>query len=118
MLYVTMARGDIHLIRFQVTDEDTGDISQVDFTEIYFSVKRNALERNVLFQKTLSTGGIAKIGTGDYQIRIEPEDTENLEFNRKYDFDIQIEFEDQIKQTKCGELYLEKEITCSWNEVG
>lgn len=116
MLNITMPRGDIKVIRFQVFDIETGAISQTDFTEIYMSVKNNVYERDVLFQKKLSDGGIEKLGIGDYQIKIEGADTESLRF-RTYPFDIELIYENEIKQTEYGELELTPEVTCKWNEV-
>lgn len=115
---ICMPRGDIRLVRFQVIDDD-GDISDIDFDEIYFTVKKHYSDTNFLFQKRLSTGDIIKINTGDYQIRIEPQDTDNLIINRvgeSYDFDIELRYEDQIKQTFAGEFVLTKEVTHAVNE--
>lgn len=118
MLDITMPRGDIRLIRFQVTDLQTGEVSQIDFTEIYMSVKKSIYDRNVLFQKKLSDGGIEKLNVGDYQIRINPEDTDPLDFNTVYPFDIELVYENEIKQTEYGRLEITPEVTCAWNEVG
>lgn len=117
MLSITMPRGDIKVIRFQVYDLQTGDISQTDFTEIYMSVKNNVYEREVLFQKRLSDGGIEKLGVGDYQIKIDAADTDPLDFNRTYPFDIELIYNNELKQTEYGELELTPEVTCKWNEV-
>lgn len=117
MLSITMPRGDIRLIRFQVNDLQTGELSQIDFTEIYMSVKENIYERDVIFQKKLSDGGIEKLGVGDYQIKLNASDTEPLDFNKIYPFDIELVFEDEVKQTEYGELTLTPEVTCVWNEV-
>ena len=115
---ICMPRGDIKLVRFQVMDED-GNISEVDFDEIYFTVKKRYSDTNYLIQKSLTEGGIIKIDTGDYQLRIEPKDTDSLPINRvgeSYDFDIELIFEDQIKQTFAGEFVLTKEVTHAANE--
>jgi hypothetical protein len=117
MLTITMPRGDIKIVRFQVYDLQTGDLSQTDFTKIYMSVKRTIHERDVLFQKRLSDGGIEKLGTGDYQIKIDGPDTESLNFNTSYPFDIELLYGNEIKQTEYGELELTPEVTCVWNEV-
>ena len=117
MLSITMPRGDIKVIRFQVFDIDTGEISQTDFTEIYMSLKRDIHARDVIFQKRLSDGGIEKLGIGDYQIKIDGPDTDPLEFNKTYPFDIELVYGNEIKQTEYGELELTPEVTCKWNEV-
>lgn len=117
MLNITMPRGDIKVIRFQVFDSQTGEISTTDFSEIYMSVKTTIYARDVLFQKRLSTGGIEKLGIGDYQVKLEGEDTEPLEFNKTYPFDIELVYGNEIKQTEYGELFITPEVTCKWNEV-
>lgn len=117
---ICMPRGDIKLVRFQVNDED-GSLCDIEFDEIYFTVKKQYSDANYLFQKRLSTGGIVKVDTGDYQIKIEPEDTDGLQINKNgewYDFDIQLNYLDQIKQTFVGEFVLTKEVTHASNEGG
>lgn len=117
MLSIIMPRGDIRLIRFQVNDPQTRERSQVDFDEIYMTVKENVYERNYIFQKRISNGGIEKLGVGDYQIRLDASDTDPLDFNKIYPFDIELVYEDEIKQTEYGELKITPEVTCEWNEV-
>ena len=117
MLSITMPRGDIRLIRFQVNDLQTGQLSQIDFDEIYMTTKENIYERGFIFQKRLSNGGIEKLGVGDYQIKLIPSDTESMDFNKVYPFDIELVYEDEVKQTEYGELVLTPEVTCPWNEV-
>ena len=117
MLTVTMPRRDIRLIRFQIYDAQTGQLSAVDFDEIYMSVKKTIYDRDVIFQKRLSNGGIEKLGPGDYQIKIDSEDTSGLNFNLTYPFDIELVYGDEIRQTECGELTITPEVTCAWNEV-
>lgn len=109
-----MPRGDIKWQRFKVLVPD-GSPTNVDFTSIYFTVKRNASETEYLFQKTLKNGEIYKLGPGDYQLKIEPEDTENLAIG-SYKFDIQIRFKDLVKETFVGDFVLKEEITLRENE--
>ena len=114
MLKISIPRGDIRDVRFQIS-EPSGSLSTTDFTEIYFTVKKTANDKNFIFQKTLSGGSIEKIGDGDYQLRIEPRDTNELQFKR-YEFDIELVYENQIKQTEVGILEITKEITAAYNE--
>ena len=116
LLEVSMARGDIHVIHFQVIDEETGMLSDIPFDEIYMSVKKTVYDRDVLFQKKLTDGGIEKITDGDFQVRIDPVDTENLDF-RTYPFDIKVIYGNEIKKTYCGELEITSVVTSKWNEV-
>lgn len=109
-----MPRGDIRLVRFTINDPD-GSVTDIDFTEIYFTVKATARDIAYLFQKRLSTGGIYKLAQGDYQIKIEPEDTQLMTYG-KYKFDIQVHYLDEAKETFVGDFELTEEITFPENE--
>ena len=113
---IALCRGDIKYCRFCVYDEN-GHKSTTDFTEVYFTVKKKFSDRYYLFQKTLTGGTIEKIELGDYQIKIEPQDTNNLQFG-EYKFDIQIQYENAIKETFVGDFVIKPEVTCSNNERG
>lgn len=112
---IIMPRGDIHPVRFQVYETET-QITDIDFTQIYMSCKKSIKDKDVLFQKSLSQGSIVKIGNGDYQFRIEPEDTNSLQFG-EYVFDIELIYKNEIKQTIYGTLRLSEEVTTAENEV-
>ena len=116
---IAMPRGDIKLVRFLVNDRN-GTATDVDFTEIYFTVKKSPKERLYEFQKRLSTGGITKLGLGDYQIKIEPKDTNKMFVNNtrfpNYVFDIQLDYKNFIKETFVGTFVLTDEITYEENE--
>ena len=111
MLQISLPRGDIRNIRFNVT---SGETAYTDFTEVYFTVKSATTKRNLLFQKKLSDGSI--VLDGEYfSTRIESEDTEELEYG-KYVFDIEVVKGDVIKQTTLGELTITPEVTFNENE--
>ena len=116
---IRMPRGDIRLVRFLINDRN-GTATDVDFTEIYFTVKRNKNDRLYEFQKRLSTGGITKLGLGDYQIKIEPKDTNKMLVNNNrfpnYVFDIQLDYKDFIKESFVGTFVLTDEVTYAENE--
>lgn len=118
-MMIRMPRGDIKLVRFLV-NERNGTAADVDFTEIYFTVKRSAKDRLYEFQKRLSTGGITKLGLGDYQIKIEPKDTNKMLVNDtrfpNYVFDIQLDYKDFIKESFKGTFVLTDEVTYAENE--
>ena len=123
-MMIRMPRGDLRLVRFLVNDRN-GTATDVDFSEIYFTVKKSSKDRLFEFQKRLSTGGITKLGLGDYQIRIEPKDTNKMLVNSirfpNYVFDIQVEYENNdhlfIKESFSGSLVLTDEVTYAENEV-
>ena len=118
---ISMPRGDLRLIRFLVNDRN-GTAADVDFTEIYFTVKRSANDRLYEFQKRLSTGGIVKLGDGDYQLRIDPKDTNKMLVNTprfpNYVFDVQLDYKGSfnIKETFTGTFVLTNEVTYAENE--
>ena len=109
-----MSRGDIRYVRFIINDPD-GSATTVDFTEIYFTVKRTAVDRAYQFQKKLSNGGITKLDDGDYQVKIEPQDTGNMAYG-DYKFDVQVIYENELKETFVGKFILTEEITFNENE--
>lgn len=111
MLQISIPRGDIRNVRFKVSD---GTTAYTDFTEIYFTVKKSYDSKQFLFQKKLSDGTIT-LSDDYYNLRIESEDTEGLEY-RKYVFDIEVVKDDIIKQTTLGELNVTPEVTFASNE--
>ena len=113
-MMIRMPRGDIRLVRFLINDPN-GTATDIDFTEIYFTVKKTSKDRLYQFQKRLSTGGIIKLDLGDYQVKIEPEDTAKMLYGN-FKFDIQLLYEDQLKETFVGDFILTDEITFNENE--
>lgn len=111
---IAMPRGDIRLVRFLVNDPN-GTATDIDFTEIYFTVKKSTRDRLYQFQKRLSTGGIVKLELGDYQVKIEPNDTAKMMYG-DYKFDVQLVYEDQLKETFVGDFVLKEEVTFNENE--
>ena len=111
---IRMPRGDIKLVRFLVNDPN-GTATDVDFTEIYFTVKKTTKDRLYQFQKRLSTGGIIKLDLGDYELKIEPADTAKMMYGN-FKFDVQLVYEDQLKETFVGDFILTDEVTFNENE--
>jgi hypothetical protein len=110
-----MRRADIKWVRFLV-NQPNGYATTVDFTNIYFTVKKSAKDRNPLFQKSLKNGTIYKLANGDYQFKIDPADTRRLIVPFDYVFDIQIMYKNIIKETFVGTFALKEEITYEENE--
>lgn len=117
---IAMPRGDIRYIRFYINDPD-GEHTSIDFAEIYFTVKKTTKDVNFIFQKKLSTGDITKLGDGDYQIKIEPQDTNSLVYGQ-YKFDVQVEYQFEteseltIKESFVGDFVITDEVTFYQNE--
>lgn len=49
MLKITLPRGDLQTIFFDITFDDGSEVGELD--EIYFTVKRSYTQTSVLFQK-------------------------------------------------------------------
>lgn len=110
---ITMPRGDIRPVRFVVFDQDETE-TEIEFSEIYFTVKRSYADNNFLFQKKLSDGTITPVPEGGYQLVIESADTDPLRIG-KYVFDIEL-VAPGLKQTTVGDLVLTNEVTFATNE--
>ena len=111
---IRMARGDLESRQFLLKNP-SGETFTTEPDEIYLTVKKTADDRDFIFQKRLSTGGIAKVVTGKYQFTIMPEDTNNMNYG-DYAFDIEIVKNGLIKKTFCGRFILDKEVTHYYNE--
>ena len=117
---ISMPRGDIRYIRFLVNDPN-GTAAELDFSEIYFTIKKSTKDRLYQFQKKLSDGGITKLGLGDYQVKIEPADTAKM-FYGTYVGDVQLQYEGSdapdlmLKESFLFDFVLTDEVTYEENE--
>lgn len=112
---INMPRGDLRVVPFTVKD-NTGNLSEIAFEEVYFTVKRTYNDTDPIFQKRLTMGEIETDGSGTFWFIIRPEDTDNMSFG-KYVFDIELVALDQdIKQTTTGDFNLTYESTHRANE--
>lgn len=115
-LHITMARGDLAVRSFRIKN-DTQEPYTEELDEIYISVKKNSKDKKLLFQKRLSENEIEYLNNGRYQFKILPEDTNGLDFDKDYEFDIElVKYDDQaheleLKRTFAGILTLTKEVT-------
>lgn len=115
MLNITMPRGDIRSVIFTVTGAD-GELSDITFDEIYFTVKKYFTDRHYCFQKRFGDGTIELIESGTYSFTVIPSDTDNLEVGQ-YVFDVELISGTDIKQTTVGKFILTDEVTYAENEV-
>lgn len=112
-MVIEFARGDSFEKGFILKDGST-PCTEV-FDEVYFTVKKSHEDKDFLFQKRLSTGGIVKDEqAGHYTLFIEPEDTNPLDFG-EYDCDIEFK-KTGYKKTFYGRMKLAKEVTHYYNE--
>ena len=80
---LTMFRGDTASFGLEFKEED------VVLTSAYLSCKQNYDDEQYIFQKSLGHG-ISRVGTGQYMIRIAPEDTQDASVG-DYVYDFQVE---------------------------
>lgn len=106
---IAMPRGDIRYERFLINNPDETR-TDIDFDNVYFTVKKSPSDRVYLIKKSLRQGTITKLGLGDYQFKIEAKDTEKMKYG-KYIFDIQLSYQDIVKETFSGEFELLYEVT-------
>jgi hypothetical protein len=111
---IAMRRSDIKWVRFKVKGPKDC-VTDIDFTNIYFTVKKSAKDKNVIFQKSLKNNEIYRIAAGDYQFKIDPPDTRDLAV-QDYVFDIQVMYQNIIKETFVGTFAVKEEITYEENE--
>lgn len=104
-MLVRMPKGDIKYVHFIINDP-YGEITDIDFTEINFCVRRRPNDYSYCFQKTLGSG-IKKLDLGDYMVKIEPADTNNMAYGN-YIFDIQVKYKDLLKETFSGTFILKE----------
>lgn len=108
MMQIRMVRGDIFCFPFRIYID--GEKTDEAMDDIFFTVKKHHYDRAVVFQKKLSAGTIHTDGNGNYMLRIDPEDTDQLDLG-SYDFDVEIEKLPWIKRTFNGVLELTREVT-------
>ena len=113
---ISMPRGDIKWVRFMINTPN-GTATDIDFTNIYFTVKKKTNDRQFLFQKSYKRGEIYKLALGDYQLKIDPADTNKLLVG-DYKFDIQISYKNLMKESFVGDFVLKEEVTFYENEDG
>ena len=106
---IAMRRGDIKWLRFQIETPD-GFATDINFTNIYFTVKKSYRDKEPCIRKSLKRKQIYKIADGDYQIKIDAADTRNLLIG-DYKYDIQLVYKNIIKETFVGDFALKEEIT-------
>lgn len=111
---ISMPRGDLRRVKFQAVDQKRRPVN-IEFSEVYFTVKKTFYDEEFLFQKSLGAGTITFGSDGYYRLVIEPADTDNLEFGN-YVFDIEFILGTSIKSTDTGDLILTYESTYVTNE--
>ena len=116
----TLIRGDTYTITFFLYDNGQ-KIKLGENGQIFFTAKKNILDTNYVIQKTLSNGITFNESTLEYTITIESTDTDNLEPDLIYPYDIKTVIsvgERKIKKTiQLDSFYLKANATQAVNEV-
>jgi len=111
-MQISMPRGDLRPISFTI---DNNGEPYTDLDEIYFTVKKSYANNRFLIQKKLGDGSIVLQSDDSFEFRIEPEDTDSLDYGQ-YVFDIELVKDGTIKQTFVGDFILTNEVTFAENE--
>ena len=109
---IKMTRGDTFPFKFQRLDAD-GNPILIPANRIYFTVKNKVTDTDYIFQKTIDDITIDELGWN--HIVIEPEDTDNLDFDN-YVYDIEVITDDYKQTIAQGYLMIGKEVTYKGNE--
>lgn len=107
--YIRMVKGDTLSFGIEIERLDK------DLDSAYFSCKKNYVDGTYAFQKTLNNG-ITKLETGQYVVRVAPEDTKDIEAG-KYFFDMQIGVNSDIFTILKGIIEIEQEITMQGGQL-
>ena len=100
---INMVRGDT--LSFGLEFEGLGQ----DLDTAYFTVKKNALDEEPIFRKSLANG-ITKQEDYKYIVRVAPNDTKELDAVQ-YAFDLQIGVNGDIYTIMLGVLILSQDVT-------
>lgn len=100
---INMARGDT--CSFGLKFEGLGQ----DLDTAFLTVKKNALDEEPLFQKSIGDG-ITKQDDSRYVVRIIPEDTAELDAGQ-YPFDLQISVNGDVFTIMLGVIILSQDVT-------
>ena len=110
-------RGDTIPIKLKFKRKN-GDVFQEKFEKMYFTIKENNNQTEPVIQKSISQNTI-KFSEDDYYYRliIEPEETDNLVFDTKYYFDVEIIHKGKVSTPIKGTIKFSEETTHKANEV-
>lgn len=105
---LSMVRGDTMTFGVELEDEN-GALFTQDLESAYFTCKTSYDADDAVFQKDL-TYGITKVATGQYVVRVAPQDTENIEAGQYY-YDFEIGVNSDIFTVLKGVLTIENDVT-------
>lgn len=106
-------RGDTNKFKFSRKDSN-GEVIMQQASNLYFTVKKDVLTKDVLIQKTIDD---MEFENGVYTFTIDGNDTDNLYYG-SYVYDLEV-VDDNYKQTiSIGDFVIAEEVTFTSNESG
>lgn len=121
LIVMELIRGDTKTFTFRRVSRDTKEPILTKATKVYFTVKRNATDKQPLFQKTIDDMTFDE--DGYYHFTILPEDTNDLSFGQ-YVYDIEVivgdngEYKQTISPRSPKNVFeILEEVTYACNEV-
>ena len=105
---ISMVRGDTLAFGIELYDE-LGNLFTQDLDTAYLSCRKNYEAREYVFRKALNEG-ISKVATGQYVVRVAPEDTVNV-IPGKYYYDLELGVNGDIFTFLKGVLDIEHDVT-------
>ena len=113
---LTLIRGDTHTLTFSLSDANGASIVLSSHDNCYFTVKKEFVCEECVFQKRLGDGIEYSEETGLYTIKLRQEDTCDLD-SGSYKFDIKVRLgEEVVKTILRGTLVLTLNATHRCNE--
>lgn len=107
-------RGDTFSFKFKLVDSADNILKLTGEDELYFTVKNNYNQTNIVLQKRYSNGDI--VNKGDYYfITLGHEDTAKLKYG-SYVYDIELVSGELVKTLILGNIELTDEVTFKANE--
>ena len=106
--YITMTRGDTLSFGIELLDEND-EAFTTNLASAFFTCKHNHTDATNIFRKSLGNG-ITRTGTGQYVVRVAPNDTKDVEAG-KYFYDLQIGINSDVFTILKGVLEIEQDVT-------
>ncbi len=113
---ITIPKKDYQLIRLSIKENDVPkQLGENDL--LFFTVAKSPDTTDYIFQKSLENGIIYDSSANKYLVEINSQDTQDLELNTTYGYDITIYYDgNKPKQKVIGSFRISDKFTM--NEVG
>lgn len=113
---IEIIRGDTKSFKFQRRTTN-GEVIIEKPDKMFFTIKTGYYSKGYLFQKRLDTDITYKEEDNYYYFTINPKDTNELDYDDNYVFDIEIIKGDTVKTIAKGKFAVKEEVTFAENEV-